>query len=450
VPRHLYHPAVKRTPDKINVVLVGGGGREHALAWKIRQSARLGALWTTHPENPGIAALARPVGMPFSVKEAYRLAQFCAHNDIGLVVVGPEEPLAGGLADALATDRTLVFGPTKEAAQLEADKAWAKRLMRSASIPTGEARIFTDAESARAFVESRTEGVVVKAAGLAKGKGVMVCDDAAQAVAAIDRIMVQREFGDAGNQIVIEERLDGPEVSVLALVDGRNILILDPCQDHKRLGEGDTGPNTGGMGAYSPAPVLSARDMEHVQREILIPTVDALRREGIEYRGLLYAGLMLTHAGPKVLEFNVRFGDPECQCLLPRLRGDLLEALWATAAGRLESIDELDFDARSACCIVLASAGYPGEYKRGNPIEGIDAAAGTPDVVVFHAGTARDTQGRITTSGGRVLNVVGLGETLDAARATAIAACDKIRFEGKTLRRDIGTSIGAGVRAGLH
>lgn len=445
-------------PDRVNVLLVGGGGREHALAWKLRQSPRLGRLYTTHPENPGLAALARPIDIPFSVKEAYRIGQFCAKEQIGLVVVGPEEPLAQGLADALASLHTLVFGPNKAAAMLEADKAWAKRLMRASLIPTAEARFFKDAAEAEEYVRSREESQshVVKAAGLAKGKGVIVCASGPEALDAIDRMLVKREFGEAASEIIIEERLEGPEVSVFALTDGRDLVILDALQDHKRLKEHDLGPNTGGMGAFTPTPLMNAKLMSDIQRKVLVPTIDALRREGIEYRGLLYAGIMLTPAGPKVLEFNVRFGDPECQALVPRMKGDLLPLLWACAAGpgALAQTDDLDWDARHSCCIVLASPGYPEQPRTGLPIAGIEAAERMKDVLVFHAGTragqsppslpagevheSSRAEGAILTAGGRVLNVVALGDTLKHAREKALAAADVIQFEGKQLRRDIG------------
>ncbi len=421
---------------KTNVLLMGGGGREHAIAWKLAQSPGLGAMWTTHPGNPGVAEFARPVDVPVDIKQAYRLQQFCDKHEIGLVVIGPEDPLAEGWADALATPERLVFGPSKDAAQLEADKAWAKQMMRAAMVPTAEGRAFTSAEEAKAYLETRDEPQVIKASGLAKGKGVIVAQSSGEAMEAIDRIMVQREFGDAGSTLIIEERLKGPEVSVFALVDGRHFLILDASQDHKRLGEGDTGPNTGGMGAYCPTPVIDGAIMERVQREVLVAIVDALRREGIEYRGVLYAGLMLTPAGPKVLEFNVRFGDPECQCLLPRMQGDLLEVFKATASGSLDRVD-VEWDARSACCIVLASDGYPASPRTGDAISGLDEAGAIDRVTIFHAGTTRNEKGEIVTAGGRVLNVVGLGDTLEAARARALEACDLIEFSGKQLRRDI-------------
>ncbi len=428
-------------PDRVNVLLVGGGGREHALAWRIRQSPRLGALYTTHPSNPGLAALAKPMDVPCRAKDPHRAQQFCRRERIGLVVVGPEEPLAEGLADALACADTLVFGPTKAAAMLEADKAWSKRLMRGSLIPTADARAFKEADQAEDYIRSRESATphVVKAAGLAKGKGVVVCRDGPEALDAVQRMLVRREFGEAGSEILIEERLEGPEVSVFALTDGRDLVILDACQDHKRLKENDEGPNTGGMGAYSPTPVMTAKVMAEVQRKILVPTLDALRREGIEYRGVLFAGLMLTPAGPKVLEFNVRFGDPECQALMTRMKGDLLPLLWGCAAGpgALSGVDDLDWDSRASCCVVLAAPGYPDTPKAGLPIEGVDEAARMDGVLVFHAGTEM-REGTLVTAGGRVLNVVGLGETLREARDRALAACDAIRFEGKQMRRDIG------------
>ncbi|HMN96018.1 MAG TPA: phosphoribosylamine--glycine ligase [Phycisphaerales bacterium] len=434
-------------PSPCNVLLVGGGGREHALAWKLRRSPSLGTLWCTECSgaplrNPGILALAREApAEEVTLGNPFRARRWCEREGIHLIVVGPEGPLAAGIADALAAPDRLVFGPSKAGARIEADKAWAKQLMRSAAIPTAEARIFDDAEAAQRFVRAREQPWVVKASGLAAGKGVIVCSTPDEAADAIERIMVRREFGEAGSIAVVEERLSGPEASVLALVDGRTIWILDPCQDHKRLGDGDTGPNTGGMGAYCPAPVLSQSVLAQVQREVFVPIMSALAREGIEYRGVLYAGLMLAPGGPKVLEFNCRFGDPECQALLPRLEGDLLAALWATAAGTLEQVD-LTFDARTCCCVVMASAGYPGAPRLGVEISGLDDAGSLAGVgeelVIFHAGTARDAKGRIVTGGGRVLGVTALAADLDAARRLATGACDRIAFAGAQYRRDIG------------
>ncbi|MFZ4573557.1 MAG: phosphoribosylamine--glycine ligase [Phycisphaerales bacterium] len=517
--------------ERINVLLVGGGGREHALAVKLRQSPRLGDLWIANPENPGLAALGKPMEVPVNVREAYRAQQFCEKQNIGLVVVGPEEPLAEGLADKLANERTLVFGPTAEGAQIEANKAWAKTLLRAASVPIADGRTFTDPLAAfawlaakvrndktlhvtlgpvrdfesedqkRAFIVSRipealakmppsaagaieaqaraqtvlslaiaaadtypvlgdrrkyfdrlvqtdpTIGAackapipnlpVIKASGLAKGKGVVVPSTLAEAIAAIDEIMIKKVHGDAGRELVIEERIEGRELSVLAITDGSTILTLPSCRDHKRLGDGDTGPNTGGMGVICPGEDLDENTMHRIERDILVPTVDALKREGITYRGVLYAGLMLTPSGPKVLEYNCRFGDPECQALMARLDSDLLELLLATCQGRLDEVD-VRWKPEPACCIVLASQGYPDNPKKGVQITGVEAASAMPNVFVDHAGTRRGEGGTLVTGGGRVLNVTGLGATMEQARANAYAACAKITFEGKVMRRDIG------------
>jgi phosphoribosylamine--glycine ligase len=422
---------------RINVLLVGGGGREHALASKLVASPRMGTLWVTNPENPGLAKLGRAVDVPVAIREIYRLQQFCDREKIGLVVVGPEEPLAEGFADKLAAPGRLVFGPKADAARLEADKAWAKKLMRDAAIPTAEARTFTDPEGAMAYVKSREHPHVIKASGLAKGKGVVVPETMAEAFEAVQQMMVKKVFGDAGRTVVIEERMEGPEVSVLALVDGGNVLVMPPCQDHKRLKDHDEGPNTGGMGAFCPSALIDAEMMERIEREILVPTVDAMRREEIEFKGVLYAGLMLTHAGPKVLEFNVRFGDPECQPLMAKLDSDLLELMLATCEGRLDQID-VDWKYDAACCVVLAADGYPENPRKGAVITGVEEAEKVKDVSVFHAGTRLDEHGRLVTSGGRVLSVTATGGSLVEARERAYQACGLIRFDGKQMRTDIG------------
>lgn len=424
-------------PDTVNVLLIGGGGREHAIASAISRSPRLGRLYVTHPENPGLAALGTPVDVPVNIREIYRLVQFCEHKQIGLVVIGPEDPLAEGYADKLAAAGRLVFGPTREGAQIESDKAWAKQLMRGAAIPTAESRTFTDAQAAIAYLESREHAPVVKAAGLAKGKGVFVPATIAEAIDAVKRIMIAKEFGEAGRKVLLEERLSGPEVSVLAIVDGRTIMLLPPAQDHKRLLDGDKGPNTGGMGVYCPANVLTDAQMERVERDVLVPAVDAMRRDGIDYKGVLYAGLMLTPSGPKVLEFNCRFGDPECQAILPRLKADLLEIMLAACKGELDACD-VAWDSSPACCVVLASEGYPEKPRAGAVITGIDKAQAMPGVHVFHAGTTLNTKGEIVTAGGRVLSVTALGDTLAQARERAYAACAAIEFPGKVMRTDIG------------
>ncbi|TVQ64316.1 MAG: phosphoribosylamine--glycine ligase [Phycisphaerales bacterium] len=428
---------MRQPPDDMRVLLVGGGGREHALAWRLDQSPRVRRIFTTHPENPGIASLADPVGFPFNVKEAYRLRQFCDREKVNLVVIGPEAPLAAGLADALEASGRAVVGPGAKGAQIEASKAWSKAFMRAASIPTADGRAFDNAHDAKRWIESREHAPVVKASGLAAGKGVIVPKTIEEALDAVDRIMSKREFADAGAEIVVEECLDGREASVFALVDGRTILMLDACQDHKRLLDYDEGPNTGGMGAYSPARVLDDEMMTRVEREIILPTVDALRRDGIDYRGVLYVGIMLTHAGPKVLEYNARFGDPECQTLMPRLIGDLADLLWRTASGSLEDA-EIDWDRRSSCCVVIASEGYPEKPVTGRPISGIEDALAMDDVHVFHAGTAMDKQGALVSVGGRVLSVVALADDLAGAREKANAACACITLEGAQHRSDIG------------
>jgi phosphoribosylamine--glycine ligase len=431
-------------PEKANVLLVGTGGREHALGWKLKQSDHLGTLWVEQGANAALLALGRPcpedVSGKLDTNNRFRLKKFCQEEQIDLVVIGPEVPLAAGLTDLLASEQTLVFGPTAAGAKLEADKAYAKQIMRSAAIPSAEGRVFRDQESAIHYLEQREDPCVVKASGLAAGKGVVVCDDREQALAAVEMIMSDQAFGAAGDSILIEERLEGQEMSVLALVDGHTIWILDPAQDHKQVGEGDTGANTGGMGAYCPTPLATDSLMETVQRDILVPVVDALRRDGVEFKGVLYAGLMLTPAGPKVLEFNVRFGDPECQPLMTRLEGDLLEILWRTAAGTLDEAD-FRFSPRTACTVVMCAEGYPGSYRKGMEITGVDAAEKLDDVVVFQAGTRQGPDGGIVTNGGRVLGVTALADDLRSARDRANEACDLIQFEGAFFRHDIGERV---------
>jgi phosphoribosylamine--glycine ligase len=430
--------------SKVNVLIIGAGGREHALGWKLSQSPRCGRL-AFAPGNAGTARLGDNLSLkiePVTTKVADDLAYYCRHHDIGLVVIGPEDPLAQGLTDRLQKLGLKVFGPTQAAARLEADKAFAKDVMRSVAVPTAESRTFRNPQAALEYVKHHETPLVVKAAGLAKGKGVIVCDGPRDAAEAVKHIMIDRAFGDAGDCLVIEERLTGQEVSVLALVDGRHVWPLEAAQDHKQAHEGDRGPNTGGMGAYSPTPLLTDKLMRDIERQVFVPMLDALRREDVEYRGILYAGLMLTPGGPKVLEFNCRFGDPECQTLLMRMQADLLEVLFATCEGRLDQV-EIAWDPRPCCCVVLASPGYPGDYTKGHPITGIDEAQATaPGLVrVFHAGTALDKTGAAVTAGGRVLNVCAIGDDLRQAQRLANAAADRIRFEGAWFRRDIGFRV---------
>ncbi len=427
-------------PDRANVLLLGTGGREHALAWKLRQSRRLGELWVEEGANAGLASLGRVCPEAIDARQLFRLNRWCDRESIDLVVIGPEAPLEKDFATLLAAPTRVVFGPTRDAARLEWDKAYAKHIMRAAAIPTADGRTFDSLEAATRFVMARDGNLVVKAAGLCAGKGVVVCDTRDEAIEAIERIMGQREFGEAGSQVVIEDKLEGQELSVLALVDGRTISVLDPCQDHKQVGEGDVGPNTGGMGAYCPTPLVDDRLMEEVERLILVPTVDALRREGIVFRGVLYAGLMLTPAGPKVLEFNTRFGDPETQPLMKRLDGDLVELLHGTATGRLDGVD-YTFQPGTACCVCVCSGGYPGAYKKGLPITGLEEAQAVEGVTVFHAGTARNAAGDLVTNGGRVFGVTASGPDLATAQRRANQAAGLLRFDGAFFRRDIGHRV---------
>lgn len=416
----------------MKILLVGGGGREHAIAWKLSQSKKLTQLYIA-PGNPGTAEIGTNVGI--ADNDIDSLTAFAKEKRIDLVVVGPEEPLAAGLVDRLEAEGIRAFGPTQEAARLEADKAFAKQIMRANSIPTAEARIFTNFEDAKLYIASRDEPVVVKAAGLAKGKGVFVCDDPAEGILAAEKLMVDKIFGPAGSTIVVEDKLLGEEVSILAFVDGRTIYVMESAQDHKPIGDGDTGPNTGGMGAYSPAPIVSEQLMDQIVREILVPIVDGMNRNETPYKGVLYAGLMVTPGGPRVLEFNVRFGDPEAQPILMRMKSDLLEVFEAVCREQLSEVT-LEWEQRPAVCVVMASGGYPGPYEKGKVITGLDRVAHLKDVKVFHAGTA-EQDGQIVTAGGRVLGVTALGANIAEAKKRAYEAVEMIHFDGAYYRRDI-------------
>ncbi len=424
----------------MNVLVIGSGGREHALAFRLSQSASVSRLFCA-PGNPGTQLLA--TNLPIAETDTAALVAAVKDLQIHLAVIGPEDPLAAGLADALRAAGVLVFGPGAAGAKLESDKWFAKELMKAQSVPTADARTFTSATAALEFVRHRGAAgefpLVVKAAGLAKGKGVTVCYRLDHAEDAIARAMTAKEFGAAGSRLVIEDFLVGPEVSVLALTDGKTLMVLDPCQDHKAIDDGDTGPMTGGMGAYCPVPqaIISDEVMTAVERQVFIPIIDGLNREQVPYRGLLYAGLMLTPKGPQVLEFNCRFGDPETQPLMMRFQGDLAATLMAVAEGKLESATPPTFDPRPAMCVVAASKGYPGAYAKGVPITGIEAAESDGDVKVFLSGTRR-LGGQLLTDGGRVLGVTALGETLAVAREMAYAGLGKVKFEGMQYRKDIG------------
>jgi len=416
----------------MRIALIGNGGREHALAWKLASSARVSALYCL-PGNPGTQQVAENVDI--SPMEFAKIEHFAKQNRIDLVVIGPEDPLAGGLADILTKAGLKVFGCNKASAQLEADKWFAKEMMRQQAIPTAEARSFTDATAAETFVKTRDEPCVIKATGLAKGKGVTICYRTEDALSTIDRIMRKKAFGEAGARIVIEEILHGPECSILAFVDRRSIYVMEPAQDHKPVDDGDTGPMTGGMGAYSPTPVVTESMMAQIERDILVPIADALVRDDIEFKGVLYAGLMMTDHGAKVLEFNCRFGDPETQPLMMRMQSDLVDIMLAVVDGKLDEA-ELKWDPRPAVCVVATSKGYPGKYTDGVPITGIENADALPDTKVFQAGTRADGK-TILTHGGRVLSVSALGNTFADAQKRAYTAMEKIHFDGMHYRRDI-------------
>jgi len=428
----------------MNVLIIGSGGREHALAWKIRQSPRVKRVLVA-PGNAGTALDAENVDI--QATDTARLIKFARQNEINLTVVGPELPLVRGIVDAFQSEKLRVFGPSKAASELEGSKVFCKNLLRHADVPTADYRVFRDAESATTFLTDREDvPVVVKADGLAAGKGVMVCGCRSEAIAAVNRISREREFGEAGSRLVIEERLDGQEASVLAITDGRTILTLPPAQDHKRAFDGDNGPNTGGMGAYCPTPLITDEILQSIEQHVLVPTVHAMKRHRRPFRGVLYAGLMITHQGPKVLEFNVRFGDPECQPLLMRLKSDLVDVIEATIDGKLDEINPLVWDPRPAVCVVMASDGYPGKYERGRPIRGLEQAAQVPDVKVFHAGTAT-SNGQVVTDGGRVLGVTALGASIAGAKLAAYTAVKAIRWEGAWCRKDISDKAMQGPRS---
>jgi len=419
----------------MKVLIVGQGGREHVLAWKLRQSPRVREVFVA-PGNAGTAEDATNVDI--AATDLDGLAKFAAKEQIGLTVIGPEAPLVAGLADVLRKQGRLVFGPSKAAAELEGSKAFSKQFMRQYGVPTAEFRAFDAARDAFAYVEERPETpLVVKADGLAAGKGVFVCSSKSEALAAIREVAVNRVFGDAGKRVIVEERLEGQEASILAVVDGKTILPLDSAQDHKAAYDGDRGPNTGGMGAYSPAPLVTPELMDTIIDKILVPTVHGMTKIGRSFNGVLYAGLMLTAQGPRVLEFNTRFGDPEAQPVLMRLKTDLFELLFAAAEGKLDRIPHLDWDPRPAVCVVMAAEGYPGDYEKGSTIRGLAEADSLPDVKVFHAGTKRRADGSVVTDGGRVLGVTALGETISEAKLRAYQAVKPIRWDGAWCRKDI-------------
>jgi len=416
---------------RINVLVIGSGGREHALAWKLSSSPMIGTLFCA-PGNAGMAAIANCVDVK---QDADSVLAFCRAENIDFVVVGPEAPLVDGLVDALVAAGIKAFGPSRSAAQLEGSKGFTKDLCARHDIPTAAYARFTNAEDAKAYARQQGVPLVIKADGLAAGKGVVIATTEAEARDAIDD-MFAGAFGEAGAEVVIEDFLEGEEASFFVLVDGQNVLPLVTAQDHKRVGDGDTGPNTGGMGAYSPAPVMDQAMIDATLDRIIRPTVRAMAEEGMPYKGVLYAGLMITGKGPELIEYNVRFGDPECQVLMMRLESDLLPALMATADGTLDQIT-LTWRDDVALTVVMATEGYPGSYKKGSEIKGLDDADRVEGVKVFHAGTA-DKDGRTVAVGGRVLNVTALGSTVGAAQARAYEAIDRIDWPEGFCRRDIG------------
>ncbi len=427
----------KKYQTKMKVLVVGQGGREHVLAWKLAQAKSVSKVFCA-PGNAGTQVDA--VNIDISATDIDRLLAFAKKEQIDLTVVGPEAPLVDGIVDIFKKEGLRIFGPSKAAAQLEGSKKFSKELMRDANIPTADFSSFNDLDAALHFLQDREEqaepAFVVKADGLAAGKGVIVCDNLREAREATRLIMEERSFGEAGDSVIIEDRLVGEEVSILAITDGKTIIPLETSQDHKPAHDGDTGPNTGGMGAYSPAPLISPEMMDDIVKEVLVPTIHAMKRKGCPFTGVLYAGLMMTAKGAKVLEFNVRFGDPEAQPVLMRLKTDLGILLKAAADGRLSDIESLEWDERPAVCVVMASEGYPGDYQKGKQIRGIEEANKVEGAKVFHAGTT-ESRGKIVTNGGRVLGVTAIGDDLAMAKLRAYQAVKCIRWEGAWCRKDI-------------
>lgn len=421
----------------MKVLIVGSGGREHAIAYSVAKSEKVDKIYCT-PGNAGITEYAEcaPIGpMEFS-----KITAFAKEKEIDLVIVGMDDPLVGGLVDELEAAGIRTFGPRKNAAILEGSKAFSKDLMKKYDIPTAAYENFTDPEAALAYLETAKFPIVLKADGLALGKGVLICNTLEEAKEGVKTIMQDKKFGDAGNEMVIEEFMTGREVSVLSFVDGKTIKTMTSAQDHKRAGDGDTGLNTGGMGTFSPSPFYTKEVEEFCEKYIYQATVDAMRAEGRPFKGVIFFGLMLTADGPKVLEYNARFGDPEAQVVLPRMKNDIIEVVEACIDGTLDQVD-LQFEDNAAVCVVLASDGYPVKYEKGFPIEGLEEFKNHEGYYCFHAGTKFDEDGRIVTNGGRVLGVTAKGKNLREARMNAYAATKWVQFENKYMRRDIGKAI---------
>lgn len=417
----------------MKILVIGAGGREHAIAWKIKQSPIVKKIYAA-PGNGGITQVAECVDI--AADDIPGLLKFAKDKKMDLTIVGPEAPLVSGIVDEFEKAGLKIFGPSKAAAQLEASKAFAKEFMHRRSIPTAVFKIFENADEAKAFIQKAQLPLVVKADGLASGKGVFVCDTEEQAIAAIDQIMVEKIFKEAGNKVIVEECLVGEEASILAISDGENYCLLSSAQDHKRIFDDDKGPNTGGMGAYSPTPVVSDDTIRKIEARIIEPTIRGMKKEGFPFKGVLYAGIMLTLEGPKVLEFNVRFGDPEAQVILPRIKDDILPVLLGSCEGDLTNV-KLRWERKSCVCVVMSSGGYPGKYSTGYEISGLETAEEEGEVMVFHAGTKKEGK-KIVTSGGRVLGVTALGSGIEKAINRAYEAVEKIKFDHAFFRRDIG------------
>lgn len=421
----------------MKVLIVGSGGREHAIAWSVAKSPKVEKIYCA-PGNAGIASIAECVNI--GAMEFEKLAAFAKEQEIDLTVVGMDDPLVGGIVDVFEAEGLRVFGPRRNAAILEGSKGFSKDLMKKYHIPTAAYEIFTDADAALAYLETAKLPIVLKADGLALGKGVLICNTLEEAKAGVQEIMLDKKFGTAGNSMVVEEFMTGREVSVLSYVDGKTIKIMTSAQDHKRAGDGDTGLNTGGMGTFSPSPFFTKEVETFCQEHIFQPTVDAMRAEGREFKGIIFFGLMLTENGPKVLEYNARFGDPETQVVLPRMKTDIVEVFEACIDGTLDQIN-LEFEDNAAVCVVLASEGYPVSYQKGFPISGLETFDQQEGYYCFHAGTKFDENGALVTNGGRVLGVTAKGADLKEARANAYAATEWINFDNKYMRHDIGKAI---------
>lgn len=422
--------------NRMKVLIIGGGGREHAIAWKVAKSPRVEKLYCA-PGNAGIEEYAECIDIPVTNHE--QLSDFALSNKIDLTIVGPDNPLAEGIVDVFEQKGLRVFGPRKKAAIIEGSKVFAKNLMKKYNIPSAAYEVFDSPDKAIEYLKTSKYPIVIKADGLALGKGVLICTDYDEAADAVKSIMVDKQFGTAGNTIVIEEFLMGSEVSVLAFCDGTHIIPMTSAQDHKRALDNDMGLNTGGMGTFSPSPFYTEETDEFCRRYIYQPTMDAMKAEGRDFVGILFVGLMLTESGPRVLEYNARFGDPEAQVVLPRLKNDLLEVMGACIDGRLNEID-LSFEQNAAVCVILASEGYPEHYDKGFEIQGLEVFKGSDKYIVFHSAT-KNEKGRILTNGGRVLGVTALGKDLKEARRKAYEATEKIYFKNKYMRSDIGKAI---------